>query len=80
MEKVQLVYAEVMNGITLEMVGDSLVAIISDTGLFIVTTKENSMKYNEDFYPVGEEAREAYGIRFENGAMVIKSDKIVLSV
>lgn len=58
MEKVQLVYAEVMNGITLEMVGDPLVAIISDTGLFIVTTKENSVKYNEDFYPVCEEARE----------------------
>ncbi len=37
-------------------------AIISDTGLFIVTTEENSEKYNEDFYPVSEEAREAYGI------------------
>lgn len=62
-----------MNGITLEMVGDSLVAIISDTGLFIVTTEENSRKYSEDFYPVSEEAKEAYNIRFENGVLGLSS-------
>jgi len=65
MEKLQLVYAEVMNGVTLDMLGDPLVAIISDTGLFMVTTEENSTKYDEDFSPVGAEAREAYGIRFD---------------
>lgn len=65
MEKVQLVYAEIMNGITLDMIGDKLVAIISDTGLFMVTTKENSLKYNEDFYPVGAEARKEYKLEVD---------------
>lgn len=69
MNDLQLVYAEVMNGVTHEMLGDLLAAIISDTGLFIVTTKENSVKYNEDFYPVSVEARKTYGIRFENGKL-----------
>lgn len=64
MEKVQLVYAEIMNGITLDMIGDKLVAIISDTGVFMVTTQENSLKYNEDFYPVDAEAMKAYNIQF----------------
>ena len=71
MEKVQLVYAEVMNGVTLDMLGDPLVAIISDTGVFMVTTEENSKKYDEDFYPVSAEAREAYGIRMENGRVTL---------
>lgn len=69
MEKVQLVYAEVMNGITTDMLEDPLVAIISDTGLFIVTTGENSLKYDEDFYPVCAEAKEVYGIRFEKDVL-----------
>jgi hypothetical protein len=60
MKKVQLVYAEVMNGITEAMRNDPLVAIISDTGVFIVTTEENSQKYDEEFYPVSTEAIEAY--------------------
>lgn len=71
MKKVQLVYAEVMNGISLDMLGDPLVAIISDTGVFIVTTNENSLKYNEDFYPVCEEAEKAYGVWFEGGVLTV---------
>lgn len=67
MKKVQLVYAEVMNGITEAMRNDPLVAIISDTGVFIVTTEENSQKYDEEFYPVCAEAIEEYGIKLENG-------------
>ena len=66
MEKVQLVYAEIMNGVTTSMLEDKLVAIISDTGLFIVTTEENSLKYEGDFYPVCAEAVEVYNIRIEN--------------
>ena len=60
MKKVQLVYAEVMSGITEAMRNDPLVAIISDTGVFMVTTAVNGLKYNEDFYPVCAEAIEAY--------------------
>ncbi|MCR9171083.1 MAG: hypothetical protein NXI10_01215 [bacterium] len=72
MEKVQLVYAEVMNGVTLDMLGDPLVAIISDTGVFMVTTTENSVKYDEDFYPVSAEAKEAYKIYYIDG--IIKTN------
>lgn len=67
MEKVQLVYAEIMNGITMPMLEDKKVLIISDTGIFIVTTEENSKKYDEEFYPVCAEAMEAYNIVYENG-------------
>jgi hypothetical protein len=67
MEKVQFVYAEVMNGITLDMIGDPLVAIISDTGVFMITTEENSEKYDEDFYPVYAEASKVYGIQYVGG-------------
>lgn len=70
MKKVQLVYAEVMNGITEAMRNDPLVVIISDTGVFVVTTEENSVKYNEDFYPVDAEAKEVYGIRLVNSTLV----------
>ena len=63
----QLVYAEVMNGITFSMMEDPLVQIISDTGVFIVTTLEISKQYpDEDFYPVCLEAIEAYGITLGN--------------
>lgn len=70
MEK--LVYAEVMNGISFEMMEDPLVVIISDTGVFIVTTEKNSRKYDEEFYPVCDEAIKDYGIRFENGVISAK--------
>lgn len=66
MKKVQLVYAEVMNGITEAMRNDPLVAIISDTGVFIVTTLENSRMYALDFFPVCTEAIEAYRINFDS--------------
>lgn len=62
MEQVQLVYAEVMNGITFSMLEDPQVVIISDNSVFIVTTKENSKNYDEVFYPVDEEGIEAYDL------------------
>jgi len=55
----------------LEALGDPLVAIISDTGVFMVTTEENGRKYSKDFYSVDAKAREAYGIRFDNGTLKI---------
>lgn len=65
-----LVYAEV--SVTFQMLEDKLVVIISDTGVFMVTTEENSKNYNEEFYPVDAEGMEAYGIRFESGMLVSK--------
>ena len=62
MEQVQLVYAEVMNGITFTMLEDPKVVIISDTGIFMVTTEENSKKYDEEFHPVCAEAMDAYNL------------------
>jgi len=54
-----LMYAEV--SVTEEMRADKLVAIIGDTGVFLVTTKENSKKYpNEEFFNVTDEGYEAY--------------------
>ncbi|MNK09779.1 hypothetical protein D3C87_277550 [compost metagenome] len=66
----QLVYAEVMNGISFSMLEDKLVQIISDGAVFIVTTIENSRLYPLDFYPVDSEGREAYGLRIENGKLI----------
>lgn len=73
MEQVQLVYAEAINGITFMMLEDPMVAIISDGAVFIVTTKENSYRYYEnDFYPVDEDAQKAYNIRLEDGKVTFR--------
>ena len=69
----QLVYAEVMNGISFSMLEDKLVQIISDTGVFMVTTLENSKKYALEFYPVDVAGKEAYGLRIENGKLISDS-------
>ncbi|WP_300667133.1 hypothetical protein [Fluviicola sp.] len=60
--EIQLVYAEVLDFITPIMREDPLVQIVSDTGVFIVTTIENSKQYPLDFYPVDSEAMEAYDL------------------
>lgn len=60
--KTQLVYAEILDFITPTMREDPLVQIVSDTGVFIVTTFENSKQYPLDFYPVSVEAMEAYNL------------------
>lgn len=52
-----------MNGITFSMMEDPLVLIISDTGVFIVTTLENLKQYTLDFFPVCKEAIKAYGLK-----------------
>lgn len=67
MEKVQLVYAELTEGISISMFADPLVVIISDGALFLVTTKENSIKYQQEFTPVCAEAMEKYGIQYGEG-------------
>jgi hypothetical protein len=67
MEKVQLVYAELINGVSLTMREDPLVHIVSDTAVFMVTTLQNSVNYTENFYPVDAEAIEAYHLLYSEG-------------
>lgn len=62
-----LVYAEVE--VTFQMLEDKMVVIISDTGIFMVTTEENSKNYDEEFYPVDAEGREAYGIELKGNIL-----------
>lgn len=69
MEKVQLVYAELVNGVSFTMLEDPLVHIIADNAIFLVTTSENSSKYDVEFYAVDEEAMESYHLEFENGRL-----------
>jgi hypothetical protein len=52
------------------MLEDKLVLLISDNAMFMVTTKENSKKYDEEFYPVTAEGIEGYNIEFRDGVLV----------
>jgi len=52
------------NSVTMKMLADKLVVIISDNAMFLVSTEENSKRYDEEFYPVTKEGREAYNIEF----------------
>ena len=71
MEK--LVYAELMSSVTMEMMMDRNLLIISDNAIFIVTTPEHSVIYpHETFYDVGEEAIRDYEIEYKNGRVVSK--------
>jgi len=64
----QLMYAEIIDGFTVEMENDPKAQIISDSGIFLVTTKSNMHKYPElDFYEVCQEAIEAYDLKFLAG-------------
>lgn len=61
----QIMFAELINGITIEMLNDPLIRIISDTGLFLVTPKTNSYKYPElDFEDADDDALKIYEITF----------------
>lgn len=56
-------YAEIIEGITIEMENDPNGQIISDNGIFFVTLKSNIHKYTElDFYEVCEAAASAYNL------------------
>lgn len=66
-----LVYAEC--SLTFDMLEDRLITIISDTGVFVVTTESNSKNYDELFYPVSKQAIVAYNIHFKNGCLVSES-------
>lgn len=68
MEK--LVFAELSGSVTFQMLEDKMVLIIADNGLFMVTTKENALNYNENFFPVDTEARKTYKIDVREGRVV----------
>ncbi len=71
MEK--LVYAELMGSVTMDMLMDKQILIISDNAIFIVTTPEHSVKYpQETFYDVCEEAISDYEIEYKDGRVVSK--------
>ncbi|MCH2046263.1 MAG: hypothetical protein MK212_19265 [Saprospiraceae bacterium] len=56
-------YTELVNGITLDMLEDKKVHIISDTALFLVTTKAHSEQYPQlEFSKVPQDAVEQYGL------------------
>lgn len=58
----EIVYAEI-ESVTDQMRNDKNVLIISDTGLFLVCTREISKLYDEEFYTVPVEAIKEYQIR-----------------
>jgi len=64
----KIVFAEI-NSVTEQMRNDTNVLIISDTGLFLVCTKQTSKWYNEKFHTVPVEAIKAYQIK-RNGNKV----------
>lgn len=57
----QLMWAELANGVTIQMLNDPKTRIISDTGLFLITYKSNISAYpNLNFIKADNEALEAY--------------------
>lgn len=61
----QIMFAELINGVTVEMLNDPFVRIISDTGIFLVTPKSNVSTYPElNFEEADEEALKTYEITF----------------
>lgn len=63
--KNQIMFAELVNGVTTVMLNDPQVRIISDAGVFLVTPKSNTHNYPElQFKEVDKEALEVYNIQF----------------
>lgn len=61
----KIVFAELIDGVTIEMLNDPLVRIVSDTGVFLITRESNISNYPElDFEEADEEALKIYEITF----------------
>ena len=61
----QMMYAELVDGVTIDMLNDPLVRIVSDTGLFLLTPKSNTSNYPElDFEIADEDTLKTYNIVF----------------
>jgi len=67
----RLVYAEI-DSVTEMMRRDKKVLIISDSALFLITTKSNSKWYNQKFNTVCREAIEMYEIEVREGRVSSK--------
>ncbi len=66
-----LVYAELMGSVTMEMMIDRRLLILSDNGIFIITFEDNAVNYpNETFCDVCEEAISDYEIEIKNGRII----------
>ncbi len=60
----KLVFAELINGVSFQMLEDRKVVIVSDGAFFLVTTEEHSMEYPElDFEVVPDEAIVLYDLK-----------------
>ena len=63
-----LVYAELRGSVTMEMMMDRRLLILSDNAIFIITFEDNAVNYpNETFCDVCEEAIRDYEIEIKNG-------------
>ena len=66
-----LVYAELMGRLTMEMMMDRRLLILSDNAIFIITFEDNAVNYpNETFCDVCEEAIRDYQLSIESGKIV----------
>ncbi len=60
----KLVFAELVEGVSFQMMEDRKVVIVSDGAFFLVTTEEHSKEYPEpDFDVVPDCAIEQYGLQ-----------------
>jgi hypothetical protein len=61
----KIMFAELIDGVTIEMLNDPLVRIVSDTGVFLITRESNISNYPElDFEETDEKALKTYKITF----------------
>ena len=66
-----LVYAELRGSVTMEMMMDRRLLILSDNSIFIITFEDNAVNYpNEIFCDVCDEAIRDYEIEVKNGRII----------
>ncbi len=67
----RLVYAQFQGTLTLEMMMDKDILILSDSGVFLITTEEHAVNYpDEEFDLISDYALHEYGIRWLNGRLI----------
>jgi hypothetical protein len=67
----RLVYAEFQGTMTLDMMMDRNILIISDGSVFLITSEEHAVKYpEEEFDYISDYAIGEYGIRWLDGRLI----------
>jgi hypothetical protein len=67
----RLVYAEFQGTMTLDMMMDRNILIISDGSVFLITTEEYAVNYpDEEFDEISDYAISEYGIRWLNDRLI----------